>query len=139
MVLMADVDQFLFDMQMRAFGCAPFAIYGDSAFRVIRRCIMGAHKAPRGGVLTSRQIIENAALSAVRQSIEWPFVLTSSLFQIYNNFNLVRLNSEHPYTVEQLRCSYLFTNCYTCLNQNVVSARNIFGCKAPTLEDYLIP
>ena len=139
MVLMADVDQFLFDMQMRAFGCAPFAIYGDSAFRVIRRCIMGAHRPPSGGQLTMRQRIENAALSAVRQSIEWSFGLTSSMFQICNNFNLVKLNTESPYAVEQLRCTYLFTNCYTCLNQNVVSARNTFGCKAPTLEEYLIP
>ena len=96
MVLMTDVDQFLFDMQMRAFGCAPFAIYGDSAFRVIRRCTMGAHRPPRRSVLTVRQRIENAALSAVRQSIEWSFGLTSSLFHICNNFNFVRLNTESP-------------------------------------------
>ena len=137
MVLMADADQFLFDMQMRAFGCAPYAIYGDSAFRVLRRCLMGAHVAPRGGALTARQRLENIAMSCVRQSIEWSFGLTSGLFQICNVFNLAKLNTESPYAVEQLRCSYLFTNCYTCLNQNVVNSRNTFGCRAPSLEEYL--
>ena len=100
---------------------------------------MGAHVPLLGGELTARQRLANIAMRCVRQSIEWSFGLTSGLFQICNNFNLVKLNTEEPYAVEQLRCTYLLTNFYTCLNQNVVSAWITFGCRAPALEEYWIP
>ena len=138
MINSADLDNFLSDMQHNCYH-SPFVVYGDSAFRGLYNCIISAHRGTVANPLTQRQRDENFIMKGDRESIEWSFGLTSMLFKICNDFNLWKLKAERPYATEQLEVTYLLTNCYTCLNQNVVGAKHTFGCKSPALEQYLIP
>ena len=137
MINSSGLDNFLIDLQAGYFNF-PFVVYGDSAFRGLYTCIIAAHRGTRAVPLTPRQIAENYIMKGVRESIEWSFGLVSMLFNIINSTNFWKLKAEHPYANEQLEVTYLLANCYTCLNQNVVGAKNTFGYKAPALEQYLV-
>ena len=119
-------------------GGPKYAVYGDSAFKELRTCIFSKHIALNGIPLTLCQQLEDAAMKAVWQSVEWGFGLVSTLFEVCNVKNRWKLCQEHPYVAEQLRATYIFSNVYTCLNANVVNSRGGFDCAAPRLEEYLI-
>ena len=50
-----------------------------------------------------------------------------------NRFN--KLYDNGPYVVKRIIVYWFITNCYTCLNENTVTAR--FGIPPPSLSEYL--
>ena len=139
MTQMSDLNNFLWDIQeIYNPGGRKYACYGDSAFREVRACIFSRHYPQPGVPLTARQIAENNAMTAVRQSIEFGFGLLSLLWRVCDVKSNWKIFSERSYAKEQLRVTYIFTNIYTCLNSSVVNSSNGFDCATPSLEDYLV-
>ena len=139
MVTFCNLNNFLIQIQENIFPGGPkYAAYGDSAFREVRRCIFSQHHSRNGIPLTLQQEMENIAMAMARQSIEWGFGLTGSLWEICNFKTPWKIYQERSYAAEQLRVTFLLTNVYTCLNASVVSSNNTFDCSPPRLEEYLV-
>lgn len=133
------MNNFLFNIQENVFPGGPkYAVYGDSAFKEVRRCIFSKHISRNGVPLTPLQLLEDMAMKVARQSIEWGFGLVSQLFEVCNVKSHWKLCKERPFATEQLRATYLFCNIYTCLNASVVNSRGGFDCATPRLEDFLV-
>ena len=107
----------------------PFSVYGDPAYplRVHLICPF------RGAVVTPQQEQFNAAMSTVRQSVEWGFQ------EVVTNFAFVDFRKNLKILLQPIGKFYLvatlFANCKACLYGNQTS--QYFGLDPPSLESYL--
>ena len=106
----------------------PLCLYGDPAYP-LRIHLQGPFKF---GVLTHQMEQYNAAMSAVRSSVEWLFgdVVTSFKFMDFKkNLKLMLSSVGKMYVV-----SVLLRNALTCLYGNQTS--KFFDLSPPSLEEY---
>ena len=101
MTQMSDLKSFLRDIQeIHNPGGRKYACYGDSAFQEVRACIFSRHYPQPGIPPTTRQIAENTAMTAVRQSIEFGFGLLSFLWRVCGVKANWKLFSKRSYAKE---------------------------------------
>lgn len=107
-------------------------MFGDSAYP----CLSHLSSYHRNEVNTARQIAENKALKAMRISIEWNYMVTSSLFKFLRNLDKLRLlGSEKVFRIYSI-CTIL-RNCHVALYGSQSSS--YFGLELPEdmLERYM--
>ncbi|XP_077522953.1 uncharacterized protein LOC144133675 [Amblyomma americanum] len=106
-------------------------IYGDPAYP-LRPLLMK----PYGGArLTTAQENFNAAMSTVRQAVEWGFGRVISQFAFLDFKKNQRLLLQA--VPRMYRVAVILTNCHACMYGNQVS--NYFDLEPPCLFDYLHP
>lgn len=137
-VRMADLDNFLHDVQLAHDPNARiYRAYGDRLF-TLGRCICRAHKrAPNGPPLTDRQLLENRTMNSVREEIEHGFADVQNQFRVCRGDEEFKLDQKRPHASSQLKACYLLSNIRTCLYGNIVSGITGFNCAPPLLEEYL--
>ncbi|XP_070379835.1 uncharacterized protein [Dermacentor albipictus] len=107
-----------------------FTIYGDPAYP-LRPLLMRPYAGAR---LNEQQQEFNTAMSTVRQSVEWGFGKTISLFAFLDykkNQKVFLQNVPQMYKV-----ATILTNCHTCLHGNQVAM--FFHLRPPPLKEYLV-
>ena len=106
----------------------PFVIYGDPAYPV-RQHIISPFK---GANRTPLQADFNAAMSRVRQCVEWGFrdVVANFAFCDFRKNQKVLLQPVAKYFI----VATILSNCKTCLYSNITS--DFFALQPPTLEQY---
>lgn len=112
-------------------GDHQFVLYGDPAYP-LRPLLMK----PYGGAkLTKEQEDFNAAMSTVRQAVEWGFgkVISEFAFLDFKKNQKILLQA----VPRMYRVAVLLTNCHACMYGNQVSS--YFGVNPPCLFDYLKP
>ncbi|CAN7988706.1 unnamed protein product [Ixodes hexagonus] len=112
-------------------GDHQFVLYGDPAYP-LRPLLMK----PYGGAsLTKEQENFNAAMSTVRQAVEWGFgkIMPEFAFIDFKKNQKILLQA----VPRMYRLAVLLTNCHACMYGNQVSS--YFGVDPPCLFDYLKP
>ena len=120
----------LADLQRNAFSLTgqPLCLYGDPAYplRVHLQCPF------RNAVLTPQMQEFNAAMSALRISVEWLFG------DIINYFKFLDFKNNLKVGLSSVGKMYLvgaiIRNAHTCLYHNQTS--DFFSVDPPTLQDY---
>ena len=115
-----------------------YAVYTDRGF-ARQQCVVNAHRPGHGGVppLAPMQVLENFRLKAVRITVEWSYGIVSNVFRICRTFSPFRIFHESRYACEQLRVSFLLTNCYTVFHHSQIGAIGTFGVEPPPINNYL--
>lgn len=120
-----------FQQKLATFQPNNFFIYGDSGYgrgpllkKPFSRAEIMAN--PRKGDV-------NAAMSRVRESVEWGFKEVQAHFAFLNSKQQMKL-MHCPINIFYRVC-VLLTNCKNCLYRN--QASQFFGCRPPSLEIYL--
>jgi hypothetical protein len=95
--------------------------------------IVSQHRSPIGGQLTPHQIAEDAGMSQIRSSAEWPYETVTNLFHVlhskYKKHLLRRDQAVNDIIHKQLRVVFFLYNCYACLNGSKFS--RFFDVQAP--------
>lgn len=107
-----------------------YVVYGDPAYPVCN-CICGPWKSEK---LDADKEAVNAAMSSVREVVEWGFK------EVVNNFAFLDFRRSqrilHSPVGLQYQLGFLLTNCRTCVKgSNQIS--EYFGLPPPTLREYL--
>ena len=136
MINMANLDQFLFDMQIMHGDGRVYRSYGDRLFR-ISQCITRAHEGDLLNPLTDQEHLENSGMKAVRVSIENNFSIVANKWTVCTHFDSFKLGGDNPHAKEQLAICYLLSNISLCLHGGQVGGLNTFLCVPPSLEEYL--
>lgn len=122
-------DSKLYDKLVRLVQGQQYVLFGDPAYP-LRPLLMK----PYGGAsLTGPQQQFNAAMSAVRQSVEWGFgnVISSFAFLDFKKNNKIQLQA----VPRMYRVAVLLSNCQACMYGNQIST--YFGLEPPCLFEYL--
>ena len=77
--------------------------------------------------MTDAQKRCNAVMRSARITVEKNYAMVSNLFRICETRDGYKIAKERPYAIEQLRVCTLLTNCYVCMNGDVVGSDNTFG------------
>ena len=74
-------------------------------------------------------------LNSAREKIEHEFGLYAILWKKLRQTDSIKLYDNGSYVVKRIIVYWFITNCYTCLNENTVTAR--FGIPPSSLSEYL--
>ncbi|KAH9182794.1 hypothetical protein AeNC1_015231 [Aphanomyces euteiches] len=108
-----------------------FCVYGDPAYGC-SECISSPSPHATPG---TAQAHFNAAMSSVRESVEWSFNLVKSKWAFVNWDKKMKVRAS-PIGKMWLVAT-LLTNCHTCLQQHDNQISMYFGVDAPLLAEYL--
>ena len=118
----------LSDLQRFAFFTTGklMCLYGDPAypFRIHLQALF------RNAVLTPGMQAMNSSMSAVRESVEWPFG------DIVNYFKFMNFHENLKIGLSSVVEMYIVSNAHTCFNGNQTS--EYFNLAPSTLEEYFV-
>ncbi|KAH9112469.1 hypothetical protein AeMF1_013204 [Aphanomyces euteiches] len=108
-----------------------YCIYGDPAYGC-QQCLSSPFRNAQAG---SPEAAFNAAMSSVRESVEWSFHIIKSLWGYVSVDKKMKVRNS-PVGMFWLVAA-LLTNCNTCLKPQGNQISMYFGLRPPTLEEYL--
>jgi hypothetical protein len=106
-----------------------YCMYGDSIFPWMS-CLQSRYHGPN---INDREILENECYNSCRESIEWHYGETKTLWPFVSYENKQQL-LKTPVTACFVTAMIL-RNCYVACNENKTS--KTFNCIPPTLESWL--
>eukprot|EP00732_Lithocolla_globosa_P006591 Lithocolla_globosa_v1_NODE_7752_length_904_cov_11.598351.p1 type:complete len:150 gc:universal NODE_7752_length_904_cov_11.598351:624-175(-) len=118
--------------QLQAGRPKQYVIYGDAIFLLLSH-IRRRHVS-LVGPLPQRLADENDFMAKVRIAIEWDYGTTANLYPFLHykrNLHLLR----HPNISKLYFVGTLLKNCHVCLYGSQTAS--YFGCRPPTLEEYM--
>ncbi|KAK7864355.1 hypothetical protein R5R35_007921 [Gryllus longicercus] len=116
-------------LQTAVFPDKQYVIYGDSGYP-IRQLLLRPFQ---GRNISEDQQSFNAAMSGLRQSVEWGFA------KVVNDFAFIDFKKNQKLLLQDVGSMYktavLLSNCHTCLYGSQVGS--FFNTQPPSLEEYL--